>query len=87
MCSISPLFACLRIDSVSDWFDVHHRLQEDSLLLLPKTKVPGFSLLPGRCVSGAVPLAIHWNAGGKLWLCAFIQVSVVSVEIIFVPIF
>lgn len=73
------MFDFLRIDSVSDWFDVHHRLQEDSPLLLPKTQVSGFFLLPGRCVSGAVPVANHWNAGGELWLCAFVQVSPVGV--------
>lgn len=75
---IFSLIAIL-VDPVSDWFDVHHRLQEDSPLLLPKTQVSRFFLLPGRRVSGVVSLANRWNAGGELRLCAFIQVSPVRV--------
>lgn len=62
-------------DPVSVGFDIHHRLQKDSPILLPKKQVSRFFLLSWRRVSGVVPLANHWNVGGELRLCAFIQVS------------
>lgn len=79
-CVFHQLFwlIALLIDPVSEWFDIHYRLQEDSSLLLPKTQVQRVLLFPGRCVSGAVPLANNWTSGGELRLCAFIQVSPVT---------
>lgn len=77
MCLILSLIFCviaLPLDPVFDWVDIHHWFQKDSPLLLPKTQVSRFFFLPGGRVSGVVPLANHWNAGGELWLCAFIQV-------------
>lgn len=60
---------------VPDWLNVHHWHQKNGSLLLPEAQISRLLLLPGRRVSGSVPLANHRDAGGELRLCAFVQVS------------